>query len=208
MRRYAVDFSLDGDIKYVSHQDTIRMFSRALARARLPVRYSQGFNPHPRVSLPLPRPVGVASDAERLIVELTEAVACNDLARRLQNQVPRGISIRGARVLDPAERCLPISVLYRLLLPAFDPAPLVRAVNRLLATDSAVVQRDTGQTSAPKPVDVRPFIDWIDVTADGLEMRLHVTGQGTARPAEVCAALGIQDEAILHRVRRIEITWQ
>lgn len=203
-----MDFAVDGDIKYLSHQDTIRMFGRALARASLPVRYSQGFNPHPRISLPLPRPVAVASDAERLVVELTEAVACDDLRRRLQDQTPRRIRIHRARMLDPADRCLPIQVRYRVVLDAIDPTGLHQAVDRLLATDSVFVERYTGDKSPPKRVDIRPFIARIDVTDDGFVMFLNVSERGTARPAEVCTALGIQDDAILHRVRRTEIRWQ
>ena len=203
-----MDFAVDGDIQYLSHQDTIRMFGRALARARLPVRYSQGFNPHPRMSLPLPRPVAVASDAEKLVVEFTEAVACDDLARRLQEQMPPGIRVRGARTLDPADRCLPIQVHYRVGLPAIDPTQLRQAIDRLLATDSVCVKRDGGGKVPSKRVDIRPFIERVETTADGLVMVLNVTERGSARPAEVCNALGIQDEAILHRIRRTEVKWR
>ena len=63
---------MDGDIRFVSHRDTLRLFARAATRAEVPLRYSGGFNPHPRVTIPVPRPVGVASDVERLVLELTE----------------------------------------------------------------------------------------------------------------------------------------
>ena len=79
---WAFAFSVTGDLRFISHRDTIRVFQRALARASLPVRYSEGFNPHPRLSLPLPRPVGVASEAEIIIVEFDQAMPCGRTRRQ------------------------------------------------------------------------------------------------------------------------------
>jgi radical SAM-linked protein len=207
-RRYAVDFCVDGDIKYLSHRDMIRMFSRALARAELPVRYSEGFNPHPRVSLPLPRPVGIASDAERLVLELTGAVSPPDLERRLQGQMPRGIRIAGARETEPSERCLPRRVTYRVQPPDFEPLRFAEAIRRLLGPDVVHVERSDRTAAAPRRVDIRPFIDDVTMEDDGIVMTILVTGKGSARPAEVCRALGLQGDAINQWIRRIEVEWQ
>ncbi|GAF87148.1 unnamed protein product, partial [marine sediment metagenome] len=61
--RWVFGYDVDGDLRFISHHDMLRLFARSLARAALPVRFSEGFNPHPRLSIPLPRPVGVASQA-------------------------------------------------------------------------------------------------------------------------------------------------
>ena len=203
-----MDFSVDGDIKYLSHHDMLRMFGRALARALLPIRYSQGFNPHPRMSLPLPRPTGVASDAERFVVELVGDVAPDDLVRRLQDQRPEGIRIRSARLLEPGDRCRPNQVAYQVFLPVVDRAPLRQAVEKLFRTDSVLVERETSEPSSLKCVDIRPFIDRIDVTDDGFTVVLRVTERGTARPTEVGIALGLQDDVVRDRIRRTEVQWQ
>ncbi len=207
-RRYAVDFAVDGDIKYLSHQDMVRMFTRALVRALLPVRFTQGFNPHPRLSLPLPRPVGVASDAECLVLELTDELPEGELASRLQEQMPAGIRIRAARRLQPTQRYLPTRVQYRVQIERSDVSGLCRNVRDLLATESVVINRRTGESSPSRRVDIRPFIDRIDIADENLVMVLHVTPRGSVRPAEVLSALGMEDEAILNRVRRIEVQWQ
>lgn len=207
-RRYAVDFAVDGDIKYLSHQDMVRMFTRALVRALLPVRFTQGFNPHPRLSLPLPRPVGVASDAECLVLELTDELPESELASRLQEQMPAGIRIRAARRLQPTQRYLPTRVQYRVQIERSDVPDLCRNVRDLLATESVVINRRTGESSPTRRVDIRPFIDRIDIADENLVMVLHVTPRGSVRPAEVLSALGMKDEAILNRVRRIEVQWQ
>jgi radical SAM-linked protein len=186
----------------------IRMFSRALARAELPIRYSEGFNPHPRISLPLPRPVGIASDAERLVLELTGVVPPPDLQRRLQGQMPRGIRIDGARETEPSERCLPRRVTYRVQPPDFDPLRLAEAIRRLRGPGVVHVERSDRTAAAPRRVDIRPFIDDVAMMDDGIVMTIFVTGEGSARPAEVCRALGLEDDAINQWIRRIEVEWQ
>mgnify|MGYP001608428956 CR=1 FL=1 len=92
-------FSIAGDLRFISHHDTLRLFQRALARAALPVRHSEGFNPHPRMTLPLPRPVGIASDAEAVIVEFDQSVAPDDLLQRLQRHTPADLNLFGVRRL-------------------------------------------------------------------------------------------------------------
>ncbi len=184
------------------------MFGRAFARAGLPIRYSQGFNPHPRLSLPLPRAVGVASDVERLVVELTQEVPCDELARRLQTQMPLGIQVHATRVLDPSDRCRPTHVRYRVPVPTSSGTLLQQAVDHFLASEAAPVERSTGEKATSQRVDIRPFVDRIELTGSDLVLDLFVTDQGTARPTEVCETLGIALEQILGKVRRIEVTWQ
>jgi radical SAM-linked protein len=186
----------------------IRMFSRALARAELPIRYSEGFNPHPRISLPLPRPVGIASNAERLVLELTGAVPPPDLKHRLQGQMPRGIQIVGARETEPSERCLPRRVTYRVQPPDFDPRRIAEATRRLQGSEVVHVERSDRTAAAPRRVNIRPFIDDVAIVDDGIVMTILVTGEGSARPAEVCHALGLHGDAINQWIRRIEVEWQ
>ena len=76
-----VDFSIQGDLAYLSHQETLKMFQRALIRASVPLAFSMGFNPHPRLSIPFPRSVGTQSLRDRVCatVELSEGFPVEDL---------------------------------------------------------------------------------------------------------------------------------
>ena len=67
-----VRFKIEGRLRFLSHVETLKLFQRACARAGLQVRYSEGFNPRPRLSLPLPRPVGVESQDELLCVRVEQ----------------------------------------------------------------------------------------------------------------------------------------
>ncbi len=206
--RLAIDFAVEGDIRFLSHRDMLRLFARAAIRAQLPLRYSEGFNPQPRLSIPLPRSVGVASDAERLVVEFSEPLDEDAALRRLQSQVPQGITLRRASRLRPGERCVPVAVTYRVELAPPDRSAAEQRVASLLDPSPVLVKRERKKTGRVIEVDLRPFLDTVTVMEDGVEMRLHLIEGTTARPAEVMAELGLQANQIGHLVRRREVQWQ
>ena len=90
-----VDFSIQGDSAYLSHQETLKMFQRALVRASIPLVFSMGFNPHPHLSIPFPRSVGTQSFQDKLCatIEPPETMSEKDLLLRIQNELPAGCSI-------------------------------------------------------------------------------------------------------------------
>ncbi|MBU1999340.1 MAG: TIGR03936 family radical SAM-associated protein [Candidatus Omnitrophota bacterium] len=92
-------FSKTGKMKYISHLDLMRLFMRALRRAELPVMISQGFNPHPKISLQNALKLGAESDNELAKVVLHRLVAGADFQERLQSQLPQGILIRKVEVI-------------------------------------------------------------------------------------------------------------
>lgn len=208
MYRLAIDFAVDGDIRFISHRDMLRLFGRAAVRARLPLRYSQGFNPHPKLQLPLPRPVAVASDAERLVLELTEQVSAEQVLTCLAQQMPDGINLATVQQLQPGAGCTPQRVRYCLSIPLSDPEQVARRAAVLLGPDPVLVKRANPKTRRTKDMDIRPFIETIQIVRDRIEMVLRVTPHGTARPGEVAVALGLDATQVNHRVRRLEIQWQ
>ncbi|MCH8149402.1 MAG: DUF2344 domain-containing protein, partial [Planctomycetes bacterium] len=110
--RWVFSFQVDGDLRFVSHHDMLRLFRRALARADVPVRFTQGFNPHPRMSLPLPRPVGMASEVEALMIETRQDVDPEETLGRLAQHTPGDLKMVSARRLAPRERLEPELVRY------------------------------------------------------------------------------------------------
>ena len=85
-----------GDLRFLGHHDFARAVARALRRAGVAVRHSEGFHPRPKLRLPEPLPVGVGSDGERFVVALKERVAAADVARRVGAQLPRGLELVAA----------------------------------------------------------------------------------------------------------------
>jgi len=87
-------FSKKGLMKYISHLDLMRLFTRAFRRAGLPIKVSEGFSPHHKFSIKRALKLGVESDSEEATVSLTEPVKPEVFKQRLQTELPEGIDIR------------------------------------------------------------------------------------------------------------------
>lgn len=93
MAKFRMQFTKHGDMKYVSHLDMIRLFTRIFHRADLPLAYSEGFNPHPKMSVLLPLSVGLESDCEYIDVSFEEGVSMLDCLKKLKGATPIGLDI-------------------------------------------------------------------------------------------------------------------
>ena len=98
-----IRFAKRGKVRFISHRDVARAFERAFRIEELPLAFTQGFSPRPKVSFGLALSVGHESDAEYLDVELSEPVDTDVLAERLSAALPEGIDVTGAvRLVDRA----------------------------------------------------------------------------------------------------------
>ncbi len=93
MAKFRMQFTKHGDMKYVSHLDMIRLFTRIFHRANLPLAYSEGFNPHPKMSVLLPLSVGLESDCEYIDVSFKDTVSMLDCMKGLKGATPIGLDI-------------------------------------------------------------------------------------------------------------------
>jgi radical SAM-linked protein len=181
----------------------MRLWERALRRAALPLRMSQGFNPRPRLSLTEPRSVGIESDAELLEFELADWVNPDSLIASLARQVPEGIEVTSVDLMRPTDKARPAAVVYTARLPEPCPDLADRLAQLLARTEAPVVRhRPTGD----KPLDARPFIEDLKAEDEGLRMVLKTGPGGTVRPDEILRLLGLAPEAIARTdIRRVEI---
>ncbi len=206
--RWAFQFMVEGDIRFISHHDMMRMFQRALARAALPVRFSEGFNPHPKLSLPLPRPVGIASRSEAIVVEFGQPIEEYDALTRLRRQMPAGIEVQSGRRLEPGETMQPALVGYRLVLDPEQLPAVGERVAAVLAANTLEIQRLRHQDGRKPLIEVRKYIVDIHTDDTGVEFTLRVTGSGSVRPGEVLELLGIDATNFQHRLCRQFVQWQ
>ena len=93
-----VAFAKKGRMKYISHLDLMRLFGRALRRADLPFALTQGFSKHPKYSIKRALKLGLESENEEAEFAMREDVAPEEFRRRLQEALPEGIEIVGARL--------------------------------------------------------------------------------------------------------------
>lgn len=90
-----IKFSKTGMGKYISHLDLLRTFSRSILRSGLPVRYSQGFNPHQLITFSLPLPIGVTSICEYVDIDFEDTVSDDEIMEKLNQNLPMDIQVRG-----------------------------------------------------------------------------------------------------------------
>jgi radical SAM-linked protein len=95
MQRMRVTFSRGEEVKYLSHLDLMRLWERALRRADIPLAYSQGFSPHPRISIAAPLPIGVTSISEIMDILLNKRFSPYVFINAVSEQLPRGIGLVG-----------------------------------------------------------------------------------------------------------------
>ncbi|EKX67591.1 DUF2344 domain-containing protein [Streptomyces ipomoeae] len=144
MQRIRLRYTKRGRLRFTSHRDFQRAFERALRRAEVPMAYSAGFTPHPKVSYANAAPTGTGSEAEYLEIALTDARDPDKLRILLDESLPTGLDIIDAveaRTSGLADR-LTASV-WELRLDGVDPADAARAVAAFNAADAVEVQRMT-----------------------------------------------------------------
>jgi len=201
-QRVLLRFSKKGETRFLSHHDLMRLFERAVRRAELPVRMTEGFNPHPKVAILQALPLGAEADEEPLEVELDRPLPPQDIAESLDAQLPPGIRIVGARAMDEGEKARPCGMVYRIELPTSD-AGLQTRVADFLARDSVVVERQTPKRR--REIDIRPAVQRLGVDGTALILELAVAPSGTPKPTEVVEAVLGRPGGSAMRMRRTHV---
>ena len=187
-----------GKIRWISHRDIARALERAFRIAQLPLAFSEGFSPRPRVSFGLALSTGHESDAEYVDLVLAEDVDLVDLPARLSTALPEGIEVVGAvaladraPALQEAVTCVEWRVeVAHLDLTRVDPARLREQVESALALPTLEATRRRKGRDVVE--DVRPVIRRITVCDEAttvVEMEMSTQPRG-AKPGEVLAAIG------------------
>ncbi|MEO3780131.1 TIGR03936 family radical SAM-associated protein [Micromonospora sp. B11E3] len=153
-----------GPLRFTSHRDFARAFERAVRRANVPVAFSQGFTPHPKISYASAAPTGVASEAEYLEIGLREPVDPGQLRAALDAALSPGLDVLDAVVAGGGSLADRIEASYwRIELPELDAAALERAVAAFTVADEVLVERMTKQ--GRRTFDARAAVMRIDVVS-------------------------------------------
>jgi radical SAM-linked protein len=144
VQRLRIRYAKRGRLRFTSHRDFSRAFERALVRARIPMAYSSGFNPHPRISYAGAAPTGSASEAEYLEIGLSQQADPQEVHAQLDAALPPGLDVvevvvsAGGSIADRLAASL-----WRITVPGSAPAEVRKAVAAFLATDEVLVERMT-----------------------------------------------------------------
>ena len=143
-QRLRIRYAKRGRLRFSSHRDFQRAFERALRRAQVPMAYSAGFSPHPKISYANAAPTGAASEAEYVEIGVTEQQDPQAVRERLDAALPPGLDIVDVVVARTPDLVARLAASHwRLGFPHLGLEPLAAAVERFLAADEILVERMT-----------------------------------------------------------------
>ena len=165
MSKLRLLFVKEAQAAYISHLDLLRTFQRCFPRTELDIKHSQGFHPHPIISIVLPLPVGQSSDCELLDCEVTQTTDGSGIAEKLNTGMPSGL-----RVLDCYEAKRPVRELALLradLELDYDngvPDDAVEKLTELFGREELIIQKRTKRKEMAD-VDIAPMIHSVQLHA-------------------------------------------
>jgi radical SAM-linked protein len=187
-----VKYSKSGLLRYLGHLDIARAFDRAVRRARIGVKYSEGFSPRARITFAPPLPVGAEGTQELCAIELVEPESAEQLFGALSPQLA-GFTPAEVRVKRGTKRSpfAELQVACYDVIPDFadnlKPEQLHRAVVELMARQEIVIERSTKRRTTM--IDVRPYIYELHATGNIVSMCLGMTQETLVKPDEVLTEL-------------------
>jgi radical SAM-linked protein len=199
-QRLRITFAKGEPIKYISHLDLMRTWERALRRAQVPLAYSEGFNPRPKISIASALPVGFTGRGEVMDIVLSRRTSPYNFAKRLKSHLPQGLEILSVEEVYlslPSLQSQMRHAEYRVVVESEETlAGIEKRVEQMLSAQSLPRQRE--RKGKVTEYDLRPLIDdlWVEGYEEAacvLGMRLQSDSQATGRPDEVLEAMGLGD---------------
>ena len=154
-----ISFKLGEELKFLSHLDILRLFERAMKRAKIPIAYSKGFNPRPQIIFTPPLPLGMSSTCEYADIEFVEEFEPNMLINKLNEQLPQGVMILAAVEIQKAETNIMNAISaaeYDIEVDKADKESLNKVINEVLGLSELVIMKKAKKGMKPK--DIRPMI--------------------------------------------------
>lgn len=201
--RIRVTFIKQGALRYTGHLDLHKLWERAARRAELPLAYSQGFHPQPKMNMAAALPLGFSSRCEVMDMRLEHDISLEDLPTRLNATLPSGLQVVGVEQVDeraPALQTQVASAEYEVTLK--DPLDLSDVEQKI---ESVMELKTIPRERRGKMYDLRPLIEELKLSSDGkILMRLAAREGATGRPEEALNMLGIAfEETRIERTRLI-----
>ena len=167
--RLRIQFAKTGSMALLSHLDLMRMLERALRRSGLPISFTGGFHPLPRIQIALALPLGCEANSEWMDLEFTDALAAETLIRTLQPLLPEGITLLSAREVPVGGPSLSQEIsgaVWSFDVDLESPGPIAvdwdAALHALLGAD-ALIWNDTDKKGRPRQRDCRASLQTLDI---------------------------------------------
>lgn len=197
MYRYLIHYKKKGPIRYISHLDLLRTMERAARRVKLPLAFTEGFNPHPKISFAAPLPVGIEGYDEYMDLELAAPMDPAEVVEKLNTNLPRGLDVIEAKLIKRKTPSLMAMVdkaeyVAQARLPAgLSYEKVTSSLAAFLQLPEIPVERKRKKGKTIK--DIRPGILSLESQLEGTDLKLKMvlkTGsRENVRPEEVLREL-------------------
>ncbi len=204
--RLRITFSKEGWLIYSSHLDLMRVWERALRRAGVPLAYSGGYNPRPKLQLARALPLGHVGEAELIDVWLEEPLSLEQFTGSLVPVLPQGLKVKQVQAVDPGAPAMQTQVVatrYGVIVEWDDSAEEIQA-----RIEGALAEEELPHERRGRRYNLRPLIEELELekVTDGkavLAMQLSARPGATGRPEAVLDVLGVGDAFARYRRRRL-----
>lgn len=206
-------FEVTGSLRFLSHQEMMRLWHRALIRAGVPLSFSEGFNPHPRISLPLPRSVGLEAADELACIGIErpddEPLDSGRFEGRIREQLPPGCTLTRAELHGGKMSFHAQGAAYSF--PVRPSEELRKAVDTLVSRCAALeritVTRRVDERGDGRVVDVGEYIRSVEIKDNGVSVECRISPAGSIRIDEIMSLLQIDVSMLTGAVARTSVQW-
>jgi radical SAM-linked protein len=217
-----IKFKVQGNTRFLSHAETVKVFQRACVRAGIKAAYSQGFNPRPKLSLPLPRSVGVESDDDLLCLcvelcrpsnsqsgTLVSSFDTEELKNTLARQLPDGCQLLSVTVAKTKASIQPSAATYCFVVQQeYFNEKLKTDVENLLSNESLNIKRRVDAKGTVRQIDVRPFLNSIQLDDKNIIVECKISPAGSIRVDEILKLLELDVGKLAAPIRRVSVQWE
>lgn len=171
-----IKFTKEGTMKFIGHLDLIRNFQRVFKKAEFPIAFSEGFNPHPIMSIGAPLSVGITSEAEYLDAKVTEDIDINHQIDNLNEHTPEGINIVNIIMLpEKAKSAMALIDAAKYKIDIKNVSINDDMINNLMSKDEIIIQKKN-KKNVIKDIDIKPGILNMAMSSENTLLLLVATG--------------------------------
>ncbi|MCK4260511.1 MAG: TIGR03936 family radical SAM-associated protein [Halanaerobiales bacterium] len=195
MLKMRIQFVKQESVRFISHLDLMSTISRAIRRAKVPIAFSQGFNPHHLISMGPALKVGITSNAEYMDIEFAEKISVSEFMEKMKPQMPKGLELVKAEIISPQVKSLTAQIniaVYMIRLKTnLEKEGIQEAIREIYKQDKILIKRQSKKKI--RELDIKPLLRDLKLIEMADDFILQLTSQtgsnGNLRPDEVVVAL-------------------
>lgn len=186
-------FTKLGYLKFISHLDLVDLFQRTLFQNKVDVKFSEGFNPHPRMSIAYPLPLGIESNSEYMEIYLNSKIDLKDFLIKMNERLPQGIKIVEAKYDDDesiSNKVKSVVYAFKLLNTFYDKnkdIDIAKELDKVNAMDIVEIERKRkkGKRRIFVKENAKDYLNRLELKEDAIYAYIKMSEQGSLKPALV-----------------------